>query len=277
MPVINPADHFEVRPNRGCLLHATADVDLVRWIGTDDGMEGAFFPTTYTVTTDGLLLLEPGVYAFSPADFSGTVTKQDLNDCEIATLNLANEESCVLPQLTPLAGYYEQDTGKCLPVFGHYECVNGAPVFSYVYFNPPEKGPIMANEPIAAPAPDEDDCEMYASRFVPVDSTSGVTDGTTLLDFLIANDPGTGEYETYGAIDIATDEVISVTLGPRPEDGADTITVDGNAQGGWTFNSALGGWANAAGTVLAIDDPCNFLGSFCLKRCVDKQGNPVTA
>ena len=141
---------------------------------------------------------------------------------------------------------------------------------------PPSEEKLMALNPIPAPAPSNDNCEKYVSRFVAVDSTSGVTDVASLVDFVLANEAGDGEYETLGAIDVATDTVLAVNLGPRPEDGADMVLVDGFQQGAFMFSSAIDGpYSDISSVTIDIPDPCNFLASVCLKRCVAKDGSIV--
>ena len=141
---------------------------------------------------------------------------------------------------------------------------------------PPTDEEIMALTPIAAPKP-AIDCEVYCSRFVNVDAESGVTDGTSLLDYILANDPGDGAYETLGAIDPATDKVVLVNLAPRPEDGEDLVLVDGFAQGGYSYGEENGAWSDAAGATIEISKGCNFLGQVKLTRKFNtKTGEAVT-
>jgi len=141
---------------------------------------------------------------------------------------------------------------------------------------PPTEEFLMALKIIPArPAVDEN-CEKYVSRFVAVDSTSGVTDVASLVDFVLANETGDGEYETLGPVDVATDTVIAVSLMPRPENGDDVVLIDSFQQGGFMFNSETDGpYSDVSGITVEIPDPCDFLASICVKRCVDKAGNII--
>ena len=134
----------------------------------------------------------------------------------------------------------------------------------------PTENEIMALNPIASPST-KPDCEKYVSRFAAVDSTSGVTDVASLAQFILDNEAGDGEYENFGAVDLAADTVLSITLMPRPEDGEDMLLVDGFEQGGFMFDAATQGpFSDVSGITLSIPDPCNFLASICLERCLTK-------
>lgn len=180
----------------------------------------------------------------------------------------------VFSQETGQCDYYKKIlilTSKCEMEDCFYWYRNGIKLET-----PPTEEQIMALKPIPAPTPSNDNCEKYVSRFVAVDSTSGLTDVASLVAFVLANETGDGEYETLGPVDTATDEVLAVTLGPRPEDGEDMVLVDSFQQGAFMYSSTVDGpYSDVSGTTLEIPDPCNFLASVCLKRCVDKAGNIV--
>lgn len=174
---------------------------------------------------------------------------------------------------------------KCQYVSPHPECVDYTKVTQYYNCPPlttehwfrgattietPSEETIMSLKAIASPSIEPTE-EKYASRFVAVDSTSGITDLASLVAFVAANDSGDGEYPTFGAVDPAADTVMTVMLAPRPEDGADMLLVDGFEQGGFSFTAgANGSYDDAAGITLSIPDPCNFLASVCWTKSLTK-------
>lgn len=174
---------------------------------------------------------------------------------------------------------------KCEYVSPYPECIDYTKVTQYYNCPPlttehwfrgatsiptPSEETLMSLKSIASPSI-EPTVEKYASRFVAVDSTSGVTDVASLVAFVAANDSGDGEYPTFGAVDPAADMVMTIMLAPRPEDGADMLLVDGFEQGGFSFTSGdNGGYDDAAGITLVIPNPCNFLASVCWTKSLTK-------
>ena len=153
---------------------------------------------------------------------------------------------------------------NCPPLVEFEWLRNGEPIPE------PTETEIMSLKPIVSPST-KPECEKYVSRFVSVDSTSGVTDVASLAQFILDNEGGDGAYENFGAVDLAADSVLSITLMPRPEDGEDMLMVDGFEQGGFTFDaSTQGPFSDVSGITISIPDPCNFLASICLERCLTK-------
>ena len=274
-----PPQGFCVRPEKACILQACGlapgqSVPVLKCYGDDQseparGIDGALIAVTAE---------KPTVIVDLPGNYKLDVSALTPDPCVYITEQCVDVDAlpparpCDTATYAPLSGYAENDTGACLPLYLRVSCAGE----ECVYLDPETKEWTMALNPIAAPKPSEDNCEKYVARFVAVDSTSGVTDAASLLQFVLDNTPGDNEYPTLGPVDLATDTVVAVTLMPRPEDGEDMVLVDGIEQGGFSFNAETDGdWSDVEATTIEIPDPCNFVASVCVKRCVDKAGNPV--
>lgn len=290
-----PPSPFCVRPGKSCLLQACGlavgqSVPILKSYGGDGACEPARDLAGNLVE---LIAERPAVLITLPGNYKLDVSSLAEDPCVYITEDCFDRDGAPLDAAPfaapkryvttvgppcdfigpePECAVYRKYTKfyNCEPLQEDCWTKDGQPV-------EPSEEDIMALTPIAAPKPSID-CEIYCTRFVAVDGTSGVTDGTTLLDFILANDPGDGEYETLGAVDPATDTVLSVVLSPRPEDGEDTVLVDGIAQGGYTYDVDNGAWSDASGATIEIPEGCNFLAVAKLKRKFDtKTGEAVTS
>lgn len=277
-----PPKAFCVEPGKACLLQACGlapdqTVPVLKSYGGDQCEPARDLIGNLIILTaekPSAVVGLPGNYKLDVSDLSEDPCVYITEECLDAAGGLAYSTAFCTRSLVPGTGLVEVGAdGTCWPVYFVYDCITGA--VDCVRLDPETKEMTMALKPIPAPT-GEETCEKYPTRFVAVDSTSGVTDLAGLVAFAAANDPGDGEYPTLGPVDPAADKVIAVTLSPRPEDGADMVLVDGVQQGGYQFNAVTDGdYSDVSATALEVPEPCNFIVTVCFMKCVDKAGNPV--
>ena len=121
-------------------------------------------------------------------------------------------------------------------------------------------------------------CEVYT--FEPLDLTSeNAPAGTTLADLLpliVAGDGGPQAYPNFGAIDVATDIVMS--LRSVGETTADVILVDGNPQGGLDYTLDPDKPGTFPGqTPIEVPEGCEQTLTLCIARFQNKAGEATDA
>ena len=121
-------------------------------------------------------------------------------------------------------------------------------------------------------------CEVYT--FEPLDLTNAnAPAGTTLADLLpliVDADGGSQAYPNFGAVDVATDIVMS--LRSVGETTADVVLVDGNPQGGLDYTLDPNKPGTFPGqTPIEVPEGCEQTLTLCIARFQNKAGEATDA